>query len=151
MQIEEFFINLVVENSFDDFVYLIESGKVDPSYDNHLALIIAAEENKYNFAKYLLDLNLNISHLNKILFQQTIEYNSDLILPLLLKDKRLSLEQDNLFPLRFSLKHQNIKFIKLLLEKDEITNNINFEWININIKNKKELNIINSFYKVLNF
>tara|TARA_Y100000588_G_scaffold221434_1_gene235262 strand:+ start:762 stop:1217 length:456 start_codon:yes stop_codon:yes gene_type:complete len=151
MQIEEFFIDLVVENSFNDFVYLIESGKVDPSYDNHLALVIAVEENKYNFVKYLLNLNLNISHLNHLLFQQTIEYNSDLVLPLLLKDRRFSVEDNNFYPLRFALKHQNINFVKLLLEEKDIKDNINLEWISLNIKNKKELNIINSFYKVLLF
>lgn len=151
MQTEEFFIDSVVENNFNDFVYLIESGKVDPSYDNYLALVIAVEENKDNFVKYLLSLNLNISHLNNLLFQQAIEYSSNLVLPLLLNDRRFSVEKDNFYPLRFALKHQNIKIIKLLLDEKDIRDNISLEWISLNIKNKKELNIINSFYKVLFF
>jgi hypothetical protein len=151
MVIEEFFIDIVVENNFEHFVYLIEQNKVDPSYDNNLALVISIEENKIKFVKYLLNLDLDLKSIEKLLFQQAIEYNSKDVLPLLVKDQRISTNFDNNFPLKFSLKHRNPHFIQLLLNEDDVINSIDFNWINKNIINKEEKKLLLLFYKIYDF
>lgn len=152
MQIEEYFIDIVVNNDFDNFLYLIENNKVDPSYDNNLALVISTEENKVEFVEYLLGLNLEFnSYIQKFLFQQAIEYNSKDVLPLLIEDHRLSVTVEDNFPLKFSLKHKNIPFIKKILEEEDVLNTINIEWINKKITNKEEKEQLLLFYKILDF
>ena len=151
MQIEEYFIDIVVENDFDNFLYLIENDKVDPSYDNNLALVISTEENKVKFAKYLLNLDLDLSNIKSFLFQQAIEYNSTDVLPLLIKDQRLSVTVDDNFPLRFSLKNKNFDFVKLFLAEEDVLNSIDLHWINKNIIDKEEKNKLIMYYKMLDF